>query len=86
MNARTLNYITFVALMASTAFGYQFLWGLLFLYWTIPNFYSGHAFLLSDVTRDEDPILFWAVQIAWVVLGALLVVIDFFPHTLGGTL
>ncbi|MEP2027586.1 MAG: hypothetical protein ABJI96_02615 [Paracoccaceae bacterium] len=83
MNARTLNYITFVALMASTTLGYQFLWGLLFLYWTIPNFYSGHAFLLSDVTRGEDPVLFWAVQIAWVVLGALLVVIDFFPQILG---
>jgi len=65
--------------MASTVLGYQFLWGLLFLYWTIPNFYSGHAFLLSDVTRDDDPILFWAVQIAWIVLGAMLVALDFYP-------
>ena len=79
MNTRALNYITFVALMVTTAMGFQFLWGLLFLYWTIPNFYSGHAFLLSDVTRDDDPILFWAVQIAWVVLGALLVLLDAFP-------
>ena len=84
MNTRALNYITFVALMVTTAMGFQFLWGLLFLYWTIPNFYSGHAFLLSDVTRDDDPILFWAVQIAWVVLGALLVLLDAFPQFQGG--
>ncbi|MEP1199056.1 hypothetical protein [Tateyamaria sp.] len=77
--ARLLNYATFAALMIATALGYQSLWGLLFLYWTIPNFYSGHAFLLSDVTRDDDPILFWLIQIAWVVLGLMLVALDFIP-------
>jgi len=82
MNKRVLNYVTFVVLMMSTAMGYQFLWGLLFLYWAIPNFYSGHAFLLTDVTRDTDPILFWAVQVAWVVFGVLLVVSDLFPQTM----
>ena len=82
-HSRVLNYITFLLLMLTTALGYQSLWGLMFIYWTIPNFYSGHAFLLSDVTHEEDPILFWLVQIAWVLLGALLVVLDFFPHVLG---
>ena len=82
-HSRVLNYVTFLLLMLTTALGYQSLWGLMFIYWTIPNFYSGHAFLLSDVTREEDPILFWLVQIAWVLLGALLVVLDFFPHVLG---
>ena len=77
--ARLLNYATFAALMIATALGYQSLWGLLFLYWTIPNFYSGRAFLLSDVTRDDDPVLFWLIQIAWVVLGLMLVALDFFP-------
>lgn len=80
MNARVLNYTAFVVLMASTALGYQFLWGLLFLYWTIPSFASGHAFLLSDVMRDEDQMLFWAVQIAWIVLGVLLVASDIYPQ------
>lgn len=77
--ARLLNYATFAALMAATALGYQSLWGLLFLYWTIPNFYSGHAYLLSDVIRDGDPVLLWLIQIAWVVLGLMLVALDFFP-------
>jgi hypothetical protein len=77
--SRTLNYLTFAVLMTTTAMGYQSLWGLLFLYWTIPNFYSGHAFLLSDVTREEDPILFWLIQIAWLVLGLFMVAADFIP-------
>ncbi|MEX3007778.1 hypothetical protein [Hoeflea sp. TYP-13] len=80
MNARVSNYIAFAALMVSTALGYWFVWGLLFVYWAIPSFYSGHAFLLTDVVRDEDPALFWLVQIAWIVLGALLVMHDVFPQ------
>lgn len=75
--ARLLNYATFAALMVATALGYQSLWGLLILYWTIPNFHSGHAFLLSDVARADDPILFWLTQIAWMVLGLMLVALDF---------
>lgn len=77
--ARRLNYVTFAVLMIATALGYQSPWGLMFLYWTIPNFQSGHAFLLSDVTRDDDPILFWLIQIAWAVLGLMLVALDFIP-------
>lgn len=76
---RILNYITFAALMAATALGLQSLWGLLFLYWTVPNFYSGHAFLLSDITRRDDPLLFWLIQIAWVVLGLMMIAADALP-------
>ncbi|QFT75340.1 MULTISPECIES: hypothetical protein [unclassified Ruegeria] len=78
---RQLNYITFAALMVTTVLGYQTLWGLLFMFWTIPNFYSGHALLLTDVTRDEDPILFWLIQLAWVALGLSMIAIDFLPQT-----
>jgi len=80
MNSRAINYTAFFVLMVSTVLGYQFLWGLLFLYWTIPNFHSGEAFLLSKVTRSDDPVLFWVVQIAWVVLGVMLILSDFFPQ------
>lgn len=78
---RQLNYITFAALMVTTVLGYQSLWGLLFMFWTIPNFHSGHALLLTDVTRDEDPILFWLIQLAWIALGLSMIAIDFLPST-----
>jgi len=79
MESRVLNYITFFALLLTTALGYWFLWGLIFIYWTIPGFNSGRTILVSDVTREDDGFLFWAVQIAWIVFGALLVASDIFP-------
>jgi len=77
--ARFLNYAAFSVLMISTALGFNTLWGILFICWTIPNFFSGHAVLLSDVTRDDDPLLFWLIQIAWLVLGLMMIAADFFP-------
>lgn len=76
---RLFNYILFAALMVSTYFGFQFLWGALFVFWTIQSLRSGSAFLLSSVNRAQDPVLFWMVQITWLVLGLMMLTADFFP-------
>ncbi|MCA0908762.1 hypothetical protein LCM27_20350 [Ruegeria marisrubri] len=51
------------------------------MFWTIPNFRSGHALLLTDLTREENPILCWLVQLAWIALGLSVIAIDFHPRT-----
>ncbi len=80
---QTANYIVFAALMISTAFGFQALWGVLFLFWIISSMATGQAFLLTEVLRATDPILFWLIQVAWLVLGVLMIAGDFFPALAG---
>lgn len=80
---QSANYIVFAALMISTALGYQSLWGVLFLFWVIPNMARGQAFLLTEVSRAKDPVLFWLIQVAWIVLGVLMIAADFFPALAG---
>lgn len=65
--------------MTSILLGYQFLWGLLFLYWSVLGISSGQAFLLTDVCMATEPVLFWCIQIARVVLGFFMLPGDFFP-------
>ncbi len=76
---RSINYLAFALLMISIAFGIQSLWGALFVYWAVWSIRANHAFLLSDVRRDEDPVLFWLIQLAWVVFGLWMIAADFFP-------
>ena len=76
---RLINYAAFVALMVATGLGIGLLWGLLFLFWTILNFRSRRAFLIFEVSRDEDPFLFWLIQLAWAVLGVVMVLTDIQP-------
>lgn len=76
----TAQYIAFFVLMASALLEIQALWGLLFLFWTIQSFNTGHAFLLGPVSRQAEPLLFWLVQVAWLVFGILMIVGDFAPE------
>ena len=74
-----INLAVFVVLMAATWFRLWSPWGLLFIYWIIPNFYSGRAFLVFEVSRDEAPLLFWLVQLTWLALGIAMILMDFLP-------
>ena len=76
---RALNYIAFAALIITTMLGFQSLWGLLFLFWTVQSYRSVHAFLLSEITRNEDPVLYWLILMAWAAFGVLLVMADVLP-------
>lgn len=78
-NRNLVNFAVFAALMVATWFRLWSPWGLLFIYWIIPNFYSGRAFLVSEVVRDEAPLLFWLVQLAWLALGIMMILTDFLP-------
>lgn len=76
---QTANYVVFALLMLTMFMGYQSLWGLLFIYWTIPNMVNGQAFLLTPVSRAAEPVLFWCIQVTWVLLGLFMLLGDFFP-------
>lgn len=76
---RLLNYVAFATLIGAVFLGWQWPWGLLFLYWIVPAYLSGEAHLLGPVRRDEDPILYWAIIALWSLFGALMVLADLAP-------
>ena len=78
-NRLVTNFAAFAALVLATVLGLWSPWGLLFMYWTIPNFFSGRAHLVTEVTREEAPLLFWLVQLTWLTLGIMMVLMDFLP-------
>ncbi len=77
---RTANYIALPVLLAATAFGIYWVWGLLFVWWVIPTIMNGQTFLMFEVNRDEDPALFWAILALWVVLGVMMIAASLFPQ------
>lgn len=79
-NLRSLNYIVFAVLIAAVFLGWQWPWGLLFIYWVVPSCMTGEAHLLGPVTRDQDPILFWAIVTLWTLFGVLMVLADLAPN------
>lgn len=79
-NTRLLNYIGFGALIGALFLGWQWPWGLLFIYWVLPAYMAGEAHLLGPVSRARDPFLFWAIVALWTLFGALMVLADIAPN------
>lgn len=65
-----------VVLLGATVVNWYWVWGLLFLYWTVVSVGSGQVFVVQTVRRDENPYLFWAVNVLWLILAILVIVTD----------
>lgn len=68
-------------LLLATIMEWYWVWGVLFLYWTIAAFVMGQAFVVQTIRRDEHSVLFWFVSITWLVLAILFILSDLFPDT-----
>lgn len=77
---RALNYIAFPVLVVAAALSLYWVWGLLFLWWVVPAVMSGQAHFVFEVSRNEDPILFWAVVVLWALSGAMMIAASLFPQ------
>ncbi|MEM7377282.1 MAG: VOC family protein [Pseudomonadota bacterium] len=52
----------------------NWLWGVLFLLWVVPDLKSGVTHFLERVDRREHPALFWTITLTWLGLSAYLLV------------
>lgn len=77
--SRMINYIALPVLLVAAVLGLYWVWGLMFLWWLVPSLQMGRAHLITEVSRDEDPILFWAVILLWAAFGLMMIAASLFP-------
>ena len=65
-----------VILLAAVVFDLQWIWGVLFLFWSAQSLVAGVTFLVEPVYRDENPRLFWAIAALWLGLSLALIAAD----------
>ena len=78
MQQTTANWIALIILIAATAIGFYFIWGLLFIYWSVRSYYDGTVFLLSPIHRSDTPVLYWALSALWLLFGLWYLISDGF--------
>ncbi|MEM9122970.1 MAG: VOC family protein [Pseudomonadota bacterium] len=64
---------------AAVVFEQNWVWGLLFLLWTVPALRSGETFFVEPINRRSNPWTYWALIITWIGLSALLIAVDLWP-------
>lgn len=82
---KQLDWITalvLAALLFTLYMNWSWPWGVLFIYWALPAYLSGEAFLIGPISRRENPALFWIVSTLWVLLGVMMILVDVAPSIL----
>ena len=78
---KVASVVALAGLLWATWFDWNWIWGVFFLYWSVYGIVHRQAFVVSIVYRDENPILFWIISIAWLVLSAISILYDLYPDS-----
>lgn len=73
---RLMHYAAFAFLVISSFFEMNWVWGLLFIGWTIPAYFNRVIFFIDLIERDKEPVFFWLIFIIWILFGALQIAGD----------
>ena len=61
--------IGLILLAAAMVMNWTWMWGLLFLYWVIPDLFTGVTYFIEEIRKDEHPILYWIIVVTWISLS-----------------
>ena len=65
-----------VVLWVGVLLNWNWVWGVLFILWTLPALYSGRTYFVEEIDRDDHPVLFWMLVGTWILLSVYLIYID----------
>ncbi len=66
-----------IVLLTATIFEQYWVWGLLFIFFSIHSLFTHNVFLVENIDRDEAPVLFWIIFTMWFVLGVYYTYYEF---------
>lgn len=55
----------------------NWVWGVLFILWTVPAIRSGETDFVEPISRRRHPILYWLIVLTWIGLSLYLIAYDF---------
>lgn len=68
-NIKWKTLIALVMVYVSIIFNQAWLIGLLFVFWTLQSLKNKQAFIIEEIRRDNNPILYWIIVLTWVFVA-----------------
>jgi hypothetical protein len=48
---------------------WEWAWGVLFLFWVIPDIFSGITYFIEPIDKKQNPILYWIIIASWILMA-----------------
>lgn len=62
---------------------WQWVWGILFLIWVIPDLVTGKTYFMEAIEKKSNPVLYWAIVLSWIWMSAYMLASATFPQLIG---
>ena len=72
--------IGLIILYIAMWYDWQWIWGILFLMWVIPDIFSGITYFIEPVDKENHPLLYWAIIVSWILLRIASFLYAIFPE------
>ncbi len=71
--------IGLVFIYVAVFMNWNWVWGILFLIWVLPDLLTGLTHFMEPVERSKNPFMYWAIMGTWILLSVYLIATLFFP-------
>lgn len=75
-NIKWRSFIGLVGIYLIVLFEQDWAWGLLFLFWVVPDLKSGTTYFIEAVERRSNPWMYWAIVLTWLGLAAYMLSVE----------
>ena len=61
--------IAIVLMYVAIIMYWEWVWGILFLIWVIPDLFRGVTYFIEPIAKDENPVLYWIIVLTWLLMS-----------------
>lgn len=80
MTNKPLTAASLVFAAISIVLDWYWPWGILIAWWVWSSLRSGDTYFVETIQRNQNPILFWTINLLWVVCAVAMFLFDLWPE------
>jgi len=61
--------IALILIYAAIFMNWEWMWGVLFLYWVIPDIFTGVTYFVEPIYKKENSNLYWVIILSWICMA-----------------
>ena len=81
-NLKWRTIIGLILVYIAAIFNLQWAWGVLFLFWVIPDIFTGVTYFIEAIEKKENPFLYWFIVATWLLMSIYMIATPFIPNSL----
>jgi hypothetical protein len=68
-NIKWRTIIALILMYIAMFMNWEWAWGVLFLFWVIPDIFSGITYFIEPIDKKQNPILYWIIIASWILMA-----------------